>query len=148
MPQSLANVVVHLVFTTKHRAPVLAPNIRTELHPYLGGVLRNHHCSPIQIGGVEDHVHILFGLSRTMTVAQVTEKVKTSTSKWIKSKGIAEFAWQAGYGAFSVGVRDVAKIAEYVRNQEEHHKRVTVQDELRSMLNEAGLEFDERYLWD
>ena len=119
-----------------------------EVHAYLGGVLRNHNCNPIEIGGVEDHVHILLGLSRTMTIAQVTEQVKTSTTKWIKTKGDPDFSWQSGYGAFSVGVREVEQMTGYIRNQEAHHRTISFQDEFRSLLREAGLEFDERYVWD
>lgn len=148
MPQSLSNVVVHLVFSTKHRAPTLPQPLRKEVHAYLGGVLRNHNCNPIEIGGVEDHVHILLGLSRTMTIAQVTEKVKTSTTKWIKTKGDPEFSWQSGYGAFSVGIREVEQMSAYIRNQEAHHRTISFQDEFRALLQEAGLEFDERYVWD
>ncbi len=148
MPQSLARVIIHLVFSTKHRSPVLTEEIRAELHLYLGGVLRNHDCPPIQVGGVEDHVHLLFGLSRTMTIAQVAERVKTSSAKWIKAKWTGDFAWQGGYGAFSVGVRETDGVVAYIRNQEAHHRKVSFEDELRVLLLEAGVEFDERYLWD
>src|SRR5437764_12391877 len=104
MPQSLSRILVHLIFSTKDRAPALTPEIRAELHPYLAVVLREDDCPSLQVGGAEDHVHLLFGLSRTRTVAQVVEKVKTSSSKWIKTKDMAfsEFHWQSGYGAFSV----------------------------------------------
>ena len=148
MPQSLATLLVHVVFSTKDRIPWLTQGIREELHPYITGVLTNIGCPSVQTGGVEDHVHILFRLSRTMSLAQVVEKVKTSTSKWVKAKGVADFSWQAGYGAFSVGPAEADKIIAYVRGQEEHHKKATFQDELRGLLLEAGLEFDERYLWD
>jgi REP element-mobilizing transposase RayT len=148
MAQSLARVIVHLVFSTKQRSPVLTDDVRAELHPYLVGVLRNHDCPPIQVGGVEDHVHLLFGLSRTMTIAQVAERVKTSSAKWIKSKWPGDFAWQGGYGAFSVGAREKDGVVAYIRNQEAHHRKVSFQDELRSILDQAGVEFDERYLWD
>lgn len=99
-------------------------------------------------GGVEDHIHILFRLSRTVSLAQVIEKTKTSTSKWIKTKGPTDFAWQAGYGAFSVGPAEADRIIAYIKGQEEHHRKVTFQDELRGLLQESGMEFDERYLWD
>jgi REP element-mobilizing transposase RayT len=104
MPQSLARVLVHLVFSTKHRAPLLAPEIRTELHPYLSAVLNNDGCTSLRVGGVEDHAHLLFALSRTRTISQVVENLKTSSSKWLKTKGpgLANFHWQNGYGIFSV----------------------------------------------
>src|SRR4029078_7044452 len=102
MAPSLARVLVHLVFSTKDRAPVLVPDIREELHPYLAVVLQNDGCPSLQVGGVEDHVHLLFGLSRTRTIAEVVENVKTSSSRWIKTRAaeFAEFRWQNGYGAF------------------------------------------------
>ncbi|MCE7900943.1 MAG: IS200/IS605 family transposase [Armatimonadetes bacterium ATM1] len=148
MPQSLAAVLIHAVFSTKDRRPWLTPDIRQELHPYLVGVLANIGCPSIQTGGTADHVHTLFRLSRTASVAQVIEKVKTSTSKWVKTKGARDFAWQSGYGAFSVGSGEADRIVAYIRNQEEHHRKVTFQDELRGLLREAGMDFDERYLWD
>lgn len=148
MPQSLATILVHAVFSTKDRTPWLAPAIRHDLHPYIVGVLANIGCPSIQTGGVEDHVHILFRLSRTVTLAQVVEKTKTSTSKWIKPRGVPGFAWQAGYGAFSVAPTEADRVVAYIRGQDEHHRRVSFQDELRGLLREAGMEFDERYLWD
>src|SRR5581483_1141630 len=117
MPQSLARVLVHLVFSTKNRAPVLAPEVRAELHPYLAAVLANDDCPSLQVGGVEDHVHLLFSLSRTRTIAQVVENVKTSSSKWLKTKGtqLTDFYWQAGYGAFSVSRSQADEVVEYIR---------------------------------
>ncbi|HEX9943262.1 MAG TPA: IS200/IS605 family transposase [Thermoanaerobaculia bacterium] len=150
MPQSLSRILVHLVFSTKHRAAVLTPEIRAELHPYLAVVLRGHECPPLQVGGVEDHVHLLFGLSRTRTVAQVVETVKTSSSKWIKTKGkdFAEFHWQAGYGAFSVSQSNATATIRYIQNQPEHHRKVTFQDEYRKFLKRYQIDYDERYVWD
>ena len=98
MPQSLSRVLIHLVFSTKNREHVLTPAIQTELHPYLATVLDNFDCPSLQVGGVDDHVHLFFGLSRTRTISEVVEKVKTSSSKWIKTKGasFADFRWQSG----------------------------------------------------
>lgn len=148
MPQSLANVLVHLVFSTKDRTPYLTNDLRRQLFPYMGGVLRNIECPVLQIGGVEDHVHILLRISRTITLAQLVEKTKTSTSKWIKTKGPIDFAWQAGYGAFSVGQGESDRVVRYIQGQEAHHRSVCFQDELRALFAEAGLVFDERYVWD
>ena len=150
MPQSLSRVLIHLVFSTKNRVPVLSPAIRTELHPYLAVVLKNDNCPSLQVGGVEDHVHLLFALSRTRTMAQVVENVKTSSSKWLKTKSpaLADFHWQNGYGVFSVGRSEVDGIIHYIRNQEEHHRVATFQDEYRKFLLEHEIEFDERYVWD
>lgn len=127
MPQSLSRVLIHLVFSTRNRERVLTSTIQTELHPYLTGTLDNIQCPSLQVGGVEDHVHFLFGLSRTRTIANVVETVKTSSSKWIKTKG-AEFAyfhWQSGYGAFSVSQSDADAVVAYIRNQAQHHTKMT-----------------------
>ena len=97
MPQSLSRVLIHLVFSTKNRERVLTPAIQSELHPYLAGTLDNIQCPSLQVGGMEDHVHLLFGISRTRTMAEVMETVKTSSSKWLKSKDerLADFHWQS-----------------------------------------------------
>src|SRR5437763_1100675 len=121
MPQSLSNVLVHVVFSTKHRSPSLSSKLRAELFPYLTGVLRNHECPSLQVGGVEDHLHLLFNLSRTMAVAEIVKELKTGSSKWIKTKSaeLASFSWQAGYGAFSIGAEEAEGVTEYVQNQEQ-----------------------------
>jgi REP element-mobilizing transposase RayT len=148
MPQSLDNVLVHLVFSTKNRTAWLTPAIREELAPYLVGVLRNHGCRPLQVNGVEDHVHLLFALARTKSIAQIVEEVKTGSSKWVKTKGVPSFAWQVGYGVFSVSPEDADAAIAYVREQESHHKKVSFMDEFRALMREAGIEIDERYVWD
>ncbi len=148
MPQSLANVLVHIVFSTSGRTPNLTREVREALYPYIGGVLRNIDCSLLQVGGFEDHVHLLIRLPRTMTLAQVVEKTRTSTSKWLKAKGLTAFAWQSGYGAFSVGTGEADRTIRYIQGQEEHHRTVSYQEELRVLMLEAGLEIDERYVWD
>jgi putative transposase len=102
VPQSLANVVVHLVFSTKNRTEWLTPQFREELFPYFVGILRDIGCTPIQIGGHTDHVHLLFTLTRTRTIAQTVEEVKTGSSKWLKAKGVPSFSSQSGYAVFSV----------------------------------------------
>ena len=150
MSQSLARILVHLIFSTKNRGPVLTPEIRAELQPYLAVVLREDDCPPLQVGGVEDHVHLLFGLSRTRTVAQVVENVKTSSSKWIKTKGPAftEFHWQAGYGVFSVSQSNADAVIQYIQSQEEHHRKMTFQEEYRRFLKMYRVSYDEEYVWD
>jgi putative transposase len=150
MPQSLSRVLVHLVFSTKNREPVLLPAIRSELHPYLAVVLKNDNCPSLQVGGVEDHVHLLFALSRTRSIAQVVENVKTSSSKWLKTKGaaLADFHWQNGYGVFTVGRSEVDGVIHYIRHQEEHHRTTTFQTEYRGFLVQHEIEYDERYVWD
>jgi REP element-mobilizing transposase RayT len=150
MPQSLSRVLVHLIFSTKNRDPALAPAIHAELYPYLAAVLNNDGCPSLRVGGVADHVHLLFGLSRTRTIADVVENVKTSSSKWIKSRDrtLAHFHWQAGYGAFSVSSSNTDDVVEYIRRQDEHHRTVTFQDEFRAFLRRHEVKFDEKYVWD
>lgn len=150
MAQSLARVLVHLVFSTKNRVPLLTPEIRIELHPYLSVVLNNDGCTSLRVGGVEDHVHLFFALSRTRTISQVVENVKTSSSKWLKTKGpaLSDFHWQSGYGIFSVSQSNADEVVDYILRQEEHHRTMTFQQELRRLLERYEVEYDERYVWD
>ena len=151
MPQSLARVVLHVVFSTKDRVPFLKdPEIRAGLHAYMAGILQGIGCEPILIGGVEDHVHILCNLSRTITIAGLVEEAKKSPSKWMKEQGAAftDFYWQGGYGAFSVSQSNVEQVRAYVAAQDEHHRKVSFQDEFRQLLRRYEIEFDERYVWD
>jgi putative transposase len=150
MPQSLARILTHLVFSTKNRRPVLTLPIQNELHPYLAGVLNAIECPAFQVGGVEDHVHLFFGLARTRTIAEVVEKVKTSSSRWIKTNRneFGDFHWQAGYGAFSVSQSDAEIVVEYIRNQARHHEKMSFQDEYRRFLERYRIAYDERYVWD
>jgi len=150
MPQSLSRILVHLVFSTKNRERVLTPRIQTELHPYLAGTLNNLECRSLQVGGIDDHVHLLFGLFRICTIAEVVEAVKTSSSKWIKIKErpLADFHWQSGYGAFSVSQSDAEAVISYIRNQAKHHEQLTFQDEYRQLLGRYQVAFDEKYVWD
>ena len=150
MPPSLSRILVHLIFSTKNRIPFLGPEIRAELHPYLSTVLSDNGCPSLQAGGVEDHVHLFFGLSRTLTVAQVVETVKTSSSKWLKTKGSAlgSFYWQVGYGAFSVSPSDAELVVRYIQDQEEHHRKTTFQEEYRKFLHRYQGPYNEDYVWD
>jgi REP element-mobilizing transposase RayT len=150
MSQSLAQLYVHLIFSTKHREPWLRPEDREHLHSYLGGILRQAECPLLGVGSVGDHVHLVFRQSKNLSLAQIVEDVKTTSSKWLKTQGLTyqNFHWQAGYGAFSVSASRLAVVLEYVQHQEEHHKAETFQDELRRFFKKAGLEFDERYAWD
>jgi len=150
MPQSLSYLLTHIVFSTKDRTPVLDATVRPALHAYLATVARNVECECFRVGGVADHVHLAVRLSRTITMAQLIEELKTSSSKWLKtqSPALAAFAWQRGYGAFSVGPSDLNALLHYIDTQEEHHKTRTFQDEYRAFLKKYGIEYDERYVWD
>lgn len=150
MPQSLANVVVHLVFSTKDRLACLGPSLRPTLHAYLATVARNAGCECPRVGGVADHVHLAVRLSRTVTIAALVEELKTSSSKWLKTQSpeLGGFAWQRGYGAFSIGADDLEALLAYIDDQEEHHRTKTFQDEYRAFLAKHGITYDERYVWD
>lgn len=149
MPQSLSRVLVHLIFSTKHREPLISTEVLPKLHGYLVGILKNFQSPSIQTGGVHDHVHICFALGRTVTQAQVVEEVKKSSSKWMKDEGgCPGFSWQAGYGAFSVSESQLETVVNYIQNQEEHHRKVTFQDEYRRFLERHHVDYDEKYVWD
>jgi REP element-mobilizing transposase RayT len=150
MPQSLSLILVHLVFSTKDRQPFLASSIRPALHAYLATVARNANCECYRAGGVTDHVHLAIRLPRTLTIASLVEELKTSSSKWLKTQSpdLTTFAWQRGYGVFSVGPSDLDALRAYIDNQEEHHRTRTFQEEYRTFLKKYGVEYDEAYVWD
>ena len=151
MPQSLAKILLHVVFSTKERRPLLRDRaFREEMHHYLGGILKGLDCPPIIVGGVEDHVHFLCVLSRTCAPADLVKEVKRSSSLWIKTRApeFADFAWQSGYGVFSIGHSQIEEVRRYIESQEEHHHKLTFQDEFRRLLQRYELTFDEAYGWD
>ena len=151
MAQSLARLWTHLIFSTKDRFPFLRDKgLRHEMHAYLAEMLRLHDCETLIVGGVEDHTHSLFALSRTHSIASVVKEVKRTSSGWIKtaSRKVSKFHWQSGYASFSVSQSNLTEVIRYIENQEEHHKRMTFQDEYRAFLKANGIEFDERYIWD
>lgn len=153
MPQSLNKVLLHLVFSTKDRMPLIDAEICPRLHAYMATVLCG--ISPPQthayrIGGVADHVHIACSLPRSVTISKLLETVKKESSLWIKKQDAkyAKFFWQSGYGSFSVGHSQLDDLIRYIDNQEKHHKRVTFQDEFRTLLRKYNIEYDEKYVWD
>ena len=150
MPQSLSRILVHLVFSTKDRLPLIGASVRDGVHAFLAGAVRTAGCECLRVGGVADHVHLAVQLSRTLTVAQLIEDIKTSSSKWMKeqSSKLGAFAWQRGYGAFSVGPGDQQALLDYIDNQEEHHRKRTFQEEYRAFLTKYDISYDERYVWD
>src|SRR5688572_11326458 len=150
MPQSLASILVHLIFSTKNRQPMIEPVIESELHPYLATVFRGLDSPALTMNNTADHIHILFRLGRKISLAKVVEEVKSSSSKWIKTKGpqYKLFYWQNGYGAFSIGESGVAALKTYIAKQKEHHRKKTFQQEFREFLAKYRVEYDERYVWD
>ncbi len=151
MPQSSAKVYLHVVFSTKNRAPFLTDkSLRRETHAYLAGACRKVGAPSLIVGGVEDHIHILCYMSRTMTMANFIAEIKRESSKWIKTKDstLADFHWQGGYGIFSLSPSHLDDLRRYIENQEEHHRRESFQDEYRRLLKKYDIEYDERYVWD
>jgi len=151
MPQSLSVVYLHLVFSTKDRRPFLRePSLRGETHAWLGAASRELGCPPVQVGGVEDHVHLLARHGRTISQSDWVKELKRTSSIWIKDKStdVREFSWQAGFGVFSVSVSNLDGVRAYVAGQEAHHRRQGFQEEFRALLRKHGEEWDERYVWD
>jgi len=152
MAQSLAQIYVHIVFSTKDRKPWLRDDgVRDQLDAYMATILRDNVDSPaLIINGVEDHVQALVRLSRKFPVMKVIQESKVETSKWLKRQAsvASDFAWQAGYGAFSVSASVLEEVKKYIQKQQEHHRRMSFQDEFRELCRRHGLELDERYAWD
>jgi REP element-mobilizing transposase RayT len=150
MPQSFASVTLHLVFSTKNRTPWLTDSIRERVWSYLGGTIRGYDCTPLTIGGIADHIHLLIGLGRAISIADLIQRIKSASTRWIHDSlpDLADFSWQRGYGAFSVSHDRVAAVKQYIDHQEEHHRVRTFQEEYREFLTVHGVSWDERYVWD
>ena|ERR1700678_887425 len=149
MPQSLSCLLLHLIFSTKDRFPILRDeDLLSRTHAYLGGIFREADCPSLTVGGTADHVHALFQLSRTLQVAKLVEIIKSNSSHWLKSQGLQNFAWQHGYACFSVGKSQADAVVAYIRNQAEHHRHVSYQDEVREFFKRYEVAFNERYVWD
>jgi REP element-mobilizing transposase RayT len=150
MPRSLALVVVHVIFSTKGRMPFLKAELRPDLFAYLATVARNEGCEWYRVGGVEDHVHLAIRLGKEKTIAKLIGQLKTSSSQWLKTQGpaLARFAWQEGYGAFSVGPADLEALLRYIDGQEAHHRKQSFQEEFCAFLRRYGLDAEDPHLWD
>ncbi|MFP4354743.1 MAG: IS200/IS605 family transposase [Phycisphaerae bacterium] len=147
MAQSLSRIIIHLIFSTKDRYPWIADPIRSDLHGYMAGTLDRMGCRPVRINSVADHVHIAMGLGRSVAVADVVRDLKRASNIWFR-KHEAGFAWQKGYGAFSVGASQIDDLVKYIDNQAEHHRSVDFKGEYRAFLERYGIDYDERYVWD
>lgn len=150
MPQSLAQILVHLVFSTKNREPWLDDDLRNELHGYIGGIVENKKGTLLKSGSVPDHIHLVIAHPRTTAPSGLVQDIKTGSSRWLKTKGAkyVNFHWQSGYGIFSISPSHRAVLEQYIANQAEHHRKVTFQEEYRRLLNRYEMVFDERYVWD
>jgi putative transposase len=150
MGQSLVNIFVHIIFSTKNREQFISPAIENELFAFLGNECQKLDCKPIKIGGHYDHVHILCRMSKQVSIVALLKAIKAHSSIWIKTKGdlLDSFYWQDGYGAFSVSETDLDKVSAYIENQHEHHSKHTFQEEYRAILKRYNVDYDERYVWD
>ena len=161
MPQSLSAVYLHAIFSTKDRRPFLRDrSLRSSLHAYIGAISKKLECAPLRVGGTEDHTHVLARLGRTMTQAEWIKEIKRASNLWLKEQAdppaapdgpsapLSEFAWQSGYACFSVSVSNLDLVTAYIDNQEEHHRKVSFQDELRAFLKKHRETWDEKYVWD
>jgi REP element-mobilizing transposase RayT len=150
MPQSLSNVIVHIIFSTKDREPWLDSTVRQRMHGYLATVCRDLGAEFVHANGVSDHVHVVTTLPRTLSQAEMIEGVKKTSSKWIKAlePKYRGFSWQRGYGAFSVSPSQLKVVLKYLDGQDEHHRTRTFQEEYRAVLRKHRVDFDERYVWD
>ncbi len=148
MPQSYTCLHYHLVFSTKNRVPVIAPEIQPRLWEYLGGIVRDLGGTPLQIGGIEGHVHLLVTLRQEAALKDVLRELKSGSSKWFHDTfpDVREFWWQTGYGAFTVSHSNIDAVKKYIANQEEHHKKRNFEDEFRALLEKHGIAFKEEYL--
>jgi REP element-mobilizing transposase RayT len=150
MPQSLSKILVHLIYSTKNREPILGDDVRDELHRYSAGILKEWDSPAVLINSVGDHVHILYLHFKNHSLSKIVEEVKKGSSKWLKTKGTeyAEFHWQNGYGAFSVSQSNAEAVVRYIESQRAHHQKKTFQEELREFFRRHEVQFDERYVWD
>jgi putative transposase len=150
MSQSLVNNLVHLIYSTKNRQPWITDDSRAGLFTYQAGIFKQWDSPALIIGGIQDHVHALFSLSKNYALKKIVEEVKKGSSKWMKIEGpkIDAFYWQAGYAAFSVSQSNVEAVMRYIENQKEHHRKLSFQDELRAFFRRHKVQFDERYVWD
>ncbi len=151
MPQSLSKIYLHIIYSTKGRIAFFEDiQIRQELHSYLAKTLQDRNCFPLLIGGMADHVHILCTLCSADGYSKIIGEIKRYSSKWIKTKGelYSKFAWQRGYGAFSVSHSEIQRVRNYILNQEKHHHKMSFQEEYREFLKRYEVEFDEQYVWD
>ena len=149
MSHAYVNNLMHCTFSTKERLPFISAELELRLWPYVGGIARENRIKALAIGGTPDHLHLLLSLPATMSFAKAVQLIKGGSSKWVHDTfpEYRKFAWQEGYGAFSVSASQVEKIIAYIRNQKEHHRKKSFQEEFRELLDKHGVEYDARYLF-
>ncbi len=149
MAQTLTKLLFHVVFSTKDRLPVIDAELKSDLLAYIGGIVRESRGSLLAANAAADHIHLLLRLPPTLALADILRVVKTNSSRWVHEtrRLRRRFQWQAGYGAFSVSQSNVTEVVRYIQTQEQHHRRISFQAELRAFLKRHGIEYDERYIW-
>ncbi|AKK73699.1 transposase [Chryseobacterium gallinarum] len=150
MPQSLVKNYIHIVFSTKYRNDFIDEKIEKELYSYIAVLCKDFESTALQIGGTDNHIHILCRLSQKIALMKLIQEIKAHSSKWIKTKGekYENFFWQNGYGAFSVGEKDIYTVKNYIKNQRQHHQTQNFKNEMIEILEKHNMEYDEKYLWD
>ena len=148
MSQSLSRVIVHIVFSTKDRRPLINNEVRPHFHAWFATLIRDMDSHAYRVGGTDDHIHIACTLPRTWSQSDFLKNIKTLSSKWMKQQGVHDFFWQNGYGVFSIGQSQLAQLLHYIDHQEEHHKKKSFQEEYRELLEKYQIDFNEAYLWD
>jgi REP element-mobilizing transposase RayT len=150
MASTLTNLLYHIVFTTRKKQDFIIPTLSVELYPYIGGIIREDKGKLLKIGGILNHVHILARFSASISVSEMMRRIKGSSSKWVNenSRSTQHFSWQRGYGAFSVSESAVENVISYIGNQNEHHKKITFEEEFLLLLQKHKISYDEKYIWD
>lgn len=149
MAHTFSNLLVHIIFSTKDRQPQITEPILNRLHAYIGGILNQERCIPLAVGGTDDHIHILARVPPVLAVADLLRVVKTNSSRWVHETWTnTPFAWQEGYGAFSVSKSNSHDVIRYIAQQEEHHRKMTFQQEFIAFLKRHQVEYDERWIWE
>jgi putative transposase len=149
MAQTLVKLYAHIIFSTKHRADLILPEIENDLFAYIGGIANNNNSKLIAANGTKNHIHLLISISKNIALSEFVGDIKRDSSKWIKTKdnSYRNFQWQDGYGAFSVGYTQIDDVKKYIANQKEHHAKINFEDEFRYFLKKYNVEFEERYVW-
>ncbi|MFZ5519549.1 MAG: IS200/IS605 family transposase [Candidatus Zhuqueibacterota bacterium] len=149
MAHSYVSILIHYIFSTKHREKNISPEIQDRVWAYMGGIARENNMKALSIGGVEEHAHVLLSLPATISISKGVQLIKGGSSKWIHDTfpTLNEFVWQVGYGAFSVSISHVDETINYIENQREHHRHKTFQEEYLAFLKKHAFEYDENYIW-
>jgi REP element-mobilizing transposase RayT len=147
MPSTHTSLNIHAVFSTKERRPLIKDTFKDDLFGYLGGIVKNQNAVPLEIGGIDDHIHMLLGIKPTMRIDHLIREIKACSSGWLRNERRSPFQWQTGYGAFSVSPDRVDGVKDYIRNQEAHHKGIGYKDEYLTILDASGVPYDPQYLW-